>query len=36
MPYKHGVYVSEVPTSLLPATTVESGMPVFLCAWHGT
>lgn len=29
MPYKHGVYVSEVPTSLLPATTVESGMPVF-------
>lgn len=28
MPYKHGVYVSEVPTSLFPAATVESALPV--------
>lgn len=26
--YKHGVYTSEVPTSLLPAVAVESGVPV--------
>ena len=28
MAYQHGVYVSEVPTSLLPAVEVDSAMPV--------
>lgn len=28
MAYKHGVYVSEVPTSLIPTVSVESAMPV--------
>ena len=28
MAYKHGVYVSEVPTSILPAVTVDSAVPV--------
>lgn len=28
MPYQHGVYVSEVPTSVLPAVTVDSAVPV--------
>lgn len=28
MAYKHGVYVSEVPTSLVPTVSVESAMPV--------
>ena len=28
MAYKHGVYVSEVPTSILPAVVVDSALPV--------
>ena len=27
MPYKHGVYVSEVPTSVLSPVTVDAGIP---------
>jgi hypothetical protein len=33
MAYKHGAYSSEVPTSILPPTRVESGLPVIVgCA----
>ena len=28
MTYKHGVYGSEVPTSLVPMTNVSAGLPV--------
>lgn len=28
MAYRHGVYVSEVPTSILPPTNVSAGLPV--------
>lgn len=30
MAYKHGVYKSEVPTSLLPPVRTEAGLPVFV------
>lgn len=30
MAYKHGVYVSEVPTSILPPVRVAAGMPVVI------
>ena len=28
MAYKHGVYVSEVPTSIVPAVNTTAGLPV--------
>ena len=28
MAYRHGVYISEVPTSILPPVTAESSLPV--------
>lgn len=28
MAYKHGVYVSEVPTSVVPMTETDAGLPV--------
>ena len=28
MSYRHGVYVSEVPTSILPPVRTEAGLPV--------
>ncbi len=30
MSYKHGIYTSEVPTSLIPPVTVNSALPIFL------
>lgn len=30
MSYKHGVYISEVPTSVLPPVQVSAGLPVFV------
>lgn len=30
MTYKHGVYIDEVDTSILPATEVDSAIPVFI------
>lgn len=30
MAYKHGVYISEVPTSVLPPVEVNAGLPVFV------
>jgi phage tail sheath protein FI len=30
MAYRHGVYVSEVPTSIVPPVRVSAGLPVFI------
>lgn len=30
MTYKHGIYISEVPTSLLPPVDVDSAIPVYI------
>ena len=30
MTYKHGVYISEIPTSLLPPVDVDSAIPVYI------
>ena len=30
MAYKHGVYVSEVPTSILPPVEVNAGIPMII------
>ena len=30
MAYKHGVYISEVPTSIVPPVRVSAGLPVFV------
>lgn len=30
MAYKHGVYTSEVPTSIVPAVNSTAGLPVVL------